>query len=101
MYILLYIYPQGAMLYRVKNSAGETMGSLRTKLIIENTIHVHRAKRRITQAQLAEAIGVTRATVVALEKGNYNPSLDLAFRIARFFEVDLNTLFTVTGERDD
>ncbi len=77
------------------------MGSLRSKLIIENTIHVQRAIRRITQQQLADAVGVTRATIVALEKGNYNPSLDLAFRLALYFEVDLGELFTVKGERDE
>jgi putative transcriptional regulator len=77
------------------------MGSLRSKLIIENTIHVHRAMNRLTQADLAIAIGVTRATVVALERGNYNPSLDLAFRLARYFKIEISELFTVTGERDE
>lgn len=75
------------------------MGSLRTRLVIENSIHVHRAIKKITQQQLADAIGVTRATIVALERGNYNPSLDLAFRLARYFGVDMNTLFHVREEK--
>lgn len=77
------------------------MGSLKTKLEIENTIHVQRAIARITQQQLADAIGVTRATIVALEKGNYNPSLDLAFRLALHFNVDIGQLFRVKGGRDE
>jgi len=77
------------------------MGSLKSKLEIENRIHVHRAIARITQQQLAEAIGVTRATIVALEKGNYNPSLDLAFRLALHFGVDIGELFQVKGGRDE
>jgi len=77
------------------------MGSLQTKLKIENTIHVYRAKNRITQQQLADAVGVTRATIVALEKGNYNPSLDLAFRLALYFKTDINLLFTISGALDD
>ncbi|MBU1219040.1 helix-turn-helix transcriptional regulator [Myxococcota bacterium] len=71
------------------------MGSLQSKLNIESQVHVFRAKKRITQQQLADAVGVTRATIVALEKGNYNPSLDLAFRIAMYFETDINELFSV------
>jgi putative transcriptional regulator len=77
------------------------MGSLRSKFLIENKIHVYRAIKKVTQKDLALAIGVTRATVVALEKGNYNPSLDLAFRIARYFEVDINEIFKVKGEKNE
>jgi putative transcriptional regulator len=42
-------------------------------LKISNRIHVFRAEQRITQQQLADAIGVTRGTIVAIEKGDYNP----------------------------
>lgn len=51
------------------------MGSMKTELEIENTTHVQRTFTRITQQQLADVIGVTRTNIVALEKGNYNPSL--------------------------
>lgn len=47
----------------------------------------------MTQAQLAEAIGVTRQTVHAIEKGKYSPSLEVAFRIARTLGVPLETVF--------
>ncbi len=77
------------------------MGNLKSKLIIENRINVMRAERKVTQAQLADEIGVTRATVVALEKGNYNPSLELAFRLANFFEIEITELFKVSGVRDE
>jgi putative transcriptional regulator len=59
---------------------------------------VFRAEERITQEQLAKAVGVTRATIVAIERGNYNPSLELAFRIARHFKADINSIFSVKEE---
>ncbi|MCM3635143.1 MULTISPECIES: helix-turn-helix transcriptional regulator [Paenibacillus] len=47
----------------------------------------------MTQQQLADLVGVTRQTIVALEKGNYSPSLELAFRIARVFNLPLEEVF--------
>jgi putative transcriptional regulator len=47
----------------------------------------------LTQEDLAQAIGVTRQTVIAMEKGKYNPSLELAFKIARFFNVSIENIF--------
>jgi putative transcriptional regulator len=47
----------------------------------------------ITQQQLAEKVGVTRQTIVAIEKGQYSPSLELAFRIALAFNVGLEDVF--------
>ena len=60
---------------------------------MENRIKVYRAMRNVTQEQLAKEIGVTRQTVIAIEKGNYNPSLELAFRLARFFEASIEEVF--------
>ena len=65
------------------------------KLIIMNRLHVFRAEQRLTQAQLAESLGITRATIIAIEGGNYNPSLELAFRIADFFKTDINSIFWI------
>jgi putative transcriptional regulator len=48
---------------------------------------------QISQAALAEAIGVTRQTVIAIEQGRYSPSLESAFRIARLFRVGLEDVF--------
>jgi putative transcriptional regulator len=47
----------------------------------------------MTQQQLADKVGVTRQTIVALEKGNYSPSLELAFRIARAFGLPIESIF--------
>ena len=48
----------------------------------------------MTQQQLAEKVGVTRQTIIAMEKGKYSPSLDLAFRIALVFDVPLEEVFS-------
>jgi putative transcriptional regulator len=71
------------------------MGNIKTKLKISNTLHVLRAEKRLTQQGLADAIGVTRLTINSMEKGNYNPSLELAFRLSIFFEKDIKNIFTV------
>jgi len=68
------------------------------QLKISNRLHVIRAEHRITQDQLAKEIGVTRATIVAIEGGGYNPSLELAFRLARYFKIDINAVFSVEEE---
>ncbi|MBP2652475.1 MAG: transcriptional regulator, family [Firmicutes bacterium] len=68
------------------------------QLKISNRLHVIRAEHRITQDQLAKEIGVTRATIVAIEGGGYNPSLELAFRLARYFKTDINAIFSVEEE---
>jgi putative transcriptional regulator len=47
----------------------------------------------MTQQQLADKVGVTRQTILALEKGNYSPSLELAFRIAHTFNLPLEEIF--------
>lgn len=51
------------------------------------------ASGEMTQAELAERIGVTRQTVIAIEQGRYSPSLEMAFRIARVFGVPLDDVF--------
>ncbi len=67
---------------------------------IVSRLHILRAEKRMTQEQLAREIGVTRATVAAIERGDYNPSLELAFRLARFFDRNIEAIFSVEeGER--
>jgi putative transcriptional regulator len=51
------------------------------------------ANGEMTQADLADRIGVTRQTVIAIEQGKYSPSLELAFQIARVFDVPLENVF--------
>ena len=61
---------------------------------ITNSIRALRfANREMTQADLAERIGVTRQTVIAIEQGRYSPSLEVAFQIARVFKVPLDDVF--------
>jgi putative transcriptional regulator len=60
---------------------------------MKNKIKVFRAMHDMTQEDLAQAIGVTRQTILAIEKGKYVPSLDLAFKIARHFQVNIEEVF--------
>ena len=60
---------------------------------METKLKVYRAMRDITQEELAKAVGVSRQTVIAIERGNYNPSLELAFKIARHFGVKIEDIF--------
>ena len=60
---------------------------------LTNTVRELRAGRSITQQELADAIGVTRQTVIAIEFDRYSPSLEVAFRIARVFGVPLEQVF--------
>lgn len=60
---------------------------------METKLKVFRAMKDITQEELAHSIGVTRQTIIAIERGNYNPSLELAFKIAKYFEVNIEDIF--------
>lgn len=61
---------------------------------VTNSIRALRGTHgEMTQADLAERIGVTRQTVIAIEQGRYSPSLELAFQIARVFGVPLDDVF--------
>ena len=60
---------------------------------MENNLRVLRAIKNITQEDLASALGVTRQTILAIENGKYNPSLDLAFKIAKYFETTIEQIF--------
>jgi len=60
---------------------------------VENTLKVLRAMKGLTQEQLAEALEVTRQTIHAVESGKYNPSLELAFKLARYFDTTIEDIF--------
>lgn len=69
------------------------------KRIIQNNIRRLRFDaEEMTQKQLADILGVSRQTIVAIEKGNYSPSLELAFRIALVFDRSLEEVFTYLPE---
>ncbi len=61
---------------------------------MKNSLRVLRAQREWSQADLAEQLGVSRQTINALEVGKYDPSLALAFKIARMFERSIHDIFT-------
>lgn len=54
----------------------------------------------MTQAELADRIGVTRQTVIAIEQGRYSPSLEMAFQIARVFRMALDEVFQYEGAQE-
>lgn len=71
-----------------------------SKRRINNKIRTLRFfKDEMTQQQLADQVGVTRQTIIAIEKGNYSPSLELAFRIALVFEAPLEEVFSYDLEK--
>jgi putative transcriptional regulator len=76
------------------------MGNLKPKLKIKNNLSILRAKKGITQQDLANSIGVTRATVNSMERGNYNPSLELAFRLSHYFKKDIQKIFQVEQDHE-
>ena len=65
------------------------------KKTVENIVAKLRKDRRIRQEDLAEALGVTRQTIIALEKGNYRPSVELALKISEFFDICVNEIFFI------
>lgn len=66
-----------------------------SKFQIKNNIRKLRfEKSEMTQESLAEKVGVTRQTIIAIEKGNYSPSLELAFKIAGVFGVEIQEVFS-------
>ncbi|ETT47446.1 MULTISPECIES: helix-turn-helix transcriptional regulator [unclassified Paenibacillus] len=72
------------------------------KVLVGNYIRKLRFDlNEMTQQQLADKAGVTRQTIVALEKGNYSPSLELAFRIARTFNLPLEEVFFYGGNSEE
>ena len=68
---------------------------------IVNSVRRHRLAKDITQSQLAELLGVTRQTVLSIEKGKYTPSIGLALRLAEIFGVSVETLFQLNKESGD
>jgi putative transcriptional regulator len=68
---------------------------------VDNRLAELRKASDLTQQDLADRVGVTRQTIISLEGGRYNPSILLAFRLARSFEVRIEDMFLYSGEDDD
>ena len=67
---------------------------MKTETIV-NKVHDLRIKHGVTQEDVAKAVGVTRQTVIAIEKGNYVPSVLLALRLSKFFHVPAEDIFKI------
>lgn len=65
---------------------------------VSNTVHTLRTKHGMTQEALAEKVGVTRQTIIAIERGNYTPSVLLALKLAAVFSVSVESLFSIGYE---
>ncbi len=66
--------------------------------VLKNRLKVLRAERDWSQAQLAEAVGVSRQTIIAIETGKYDPSLPLALRIGRLFSRPVEAIFFLDAD---
>ena len=62
---------------------------------MENSIRLERALRKVSQQELAEAVGVSRQTIYAIENGKFIPSTELALKISAFFGKTVNELFSL------
>ena len=67
---------------------------------MENRLEEMRARKGLTQQELADQVSVSRQTIISLERGRYNPSITLAFRLARLFGVTVEDLFIYSEEND-
>jgi len=64
-----------------------------SRTIINNIRRLRFENSEMTQQQLAERVGVTRQTIIAIEAGKYSPSLTLAFKVARTFDISIEQVF--------
>ena len=67
---------------------------------MKNRIRMYRAMHEVTQETLAQDLGVTRQTILAIEKGKYDPSLLLAYKIASYFNVGIDEMFLLDSLDD-
>ena len=63
---------------------------------VKNNVENFRRTKGLTQEELALAVGVTRQTIIAMEKGNYIPSVLLALKIAKFFDTAVDKIFKIS-----
>ncbi|PIR85328.1 transcriptional regulator [Candidatus Kaiserbacteria bacterium CG10_big_fil_rev_8_21_14_0_10_45_20] len=69
------------------------------KEVIKNSVHTLRIENGMTQEAFAKQIGVTRQTVISIEKGNYTPSVLLALKIASLFKLPVEDIFSISYEK--
>ncbi len=62
---------------------------------VNNNVYSLRKKNKTTQEELADVVNVTRQTIIAIEKGNYTPSVSLAIKISKYFKTPVEKIFTI------
>lgn len=84
---------------KVKHTLHYACGLRNERVVgLKTKIQELRKQNKVTQEELAAALGVTRQTIISLENGKYNASLQLAFKIARFFEQSIEDIFLYEEE---
>ena len=68
---------------------------------LENRLKEYRARQGLNQGQMGQLVGVSRQTISLIERGDYNPSVTLALRIAAVFRVQVEEIFSLTGEEEE
>jgi putative transcriptional regulator len=68
---------------------------------MKNNLERLRTQKKIKQEQLADSLAVSRQTIISLEKGHYNPSIILAFKIAKYFDKKVEDIFIYEEEENE
>ena len=68
---------------------------------LENRLKEYRARQGLNQGQMGQLVGVSRQTISLIERGDYNPSVTLALRITAVFRVQVEDIFSLTGEEEE
>lgn len=83
-----------------KNVKRTILFDIKEAVTLETNIVKYRRERKVSQSELADAVNVTRQTIISLEKGKYKASLVLAHKLAQFFDVTIEDLF-IFNEEDE
>ena len=87
-------------MYLIKNVKRTILFDIKEAVTLETNIVKYRRQRKVSQSELADAVNVTRQTIISLEKGKYKASLVLAHKLAQFFDVAIEDLF-IFNEEDE
>jgi putative transcriptional regulator len=82
------------MLYLCNNMFMKVTSSKTLSITIHNRLAVLRAERNLSRQELADAVGINFQTIGYLERGDYNPSLELAFKLSEFFDLPIEAIFS-------